>query len=76
MNVPISIVVTLLLQYKCDKYGIILGDEVWLSKDKYVIRFPANCKEIHTDLLEAIAIEILGMSIWEYDYFLGQNGIA
>jgi hypothetical protein len=58
----------------CKKVGIIESYEVWMSPEHMVIRFFPE-KNIHLDIVEEIALNVLGMGMWDWDYWLGENCI-
>lgn len=65
--------VTQLLKSKdCSEFGVYLDHEIWVAKDGTVIRLPKGGR-IHIDLVELIALELLNISMWEFDYWLGEN---
>lgn len=74
MEVSKTSFVSLLQSKDCKKFGKNGNNEIWLSPDKFIIRFP-DSKNIHIDIIEIICLDILNMGIWDYDYWLGQNCI-
>ena len=75
MEIACFSVVALLKEKYCKQYGEYLSHDIWLTPDKIIIRLPQT-KTIHIDLVETIALDILGIGIWEFDYWLGQNHIC
>jgi hypothetical protein len=62
----------LLLQQKCSKIGDHKGHAVWATPEKLIIQVPIG-NGVHYDIIEEITINILGMSNWDLDYWLGQH---
>ena len=73
MTIPRHQITQLLTNKGCKQFGIYLDHEIWVSEDGTVIRLPKGAR-IHIDFVELIAIELLNMSMWDYDYWLGQIG--
>ena len=76
MTIPRYKLIALLQSYGCKPFGQYLDHEIWVSPPpaNTVIRIPAGLR-IHFDLVEIICLELLNMSMWEFDYWLGQSGI-
>ncbi len=75
MDFPRHAVEEVLKRNDCEKFGEYRDHEIWITKDFSIIQLPKG-KTIHSDLVEPIFMGILGMGIWDYDYWLGQNGVA
>lgn len=74
MNISKSAVITLLITKQCDKFGEHNNNEIWLTKEKFIIRLPLT-STIPADIVEIIALDILRIGMWEYDYWLGRHCI-
>jgi len=74
MVVNKNILTTLLLSKGCRPFGVIKEKDVWYSLDGVTIRLPLN-EVVDIEEVEIILIEQLNMSMWDYDYWLGQNRI-
>lgn len=73
MEFPYMSVIRLLKDNNCIKFGLYNSEEIWITQEGSTIRLiPLNA--IHYDELEEIAISTIGMSVWEFDYWIGQNG--
>lgn len=75
MTIPRQKITQLLADKCCKPFGQVFGRDVWVAEDGTVIRLPAG-NRISIDDVEVIALEQLNMSMWEYDYWLGQIGYA
>jgi hypothetical protein len=74
MTFPRHQITQLLTNKKCNKFGIYLDHEIWVAADGVIIRLPKG-NRIHIDIVELICLELLNMSMWEYDYWLGQVSV-
>lgn len=75
MTIPRQKIIQLLTDNQCKQFGIYLNHEIWITPNNVVIRLP-NGNRIHIDIVELIAIDQLDISMWEYDYWLGQIGFS
>lgn len=73
MTISRSHLIQLLTNNNCKEFGTYSDREIWVALDGTVIRLPKG-NRIHIDFVELIALELLNMSSWEYDYWLGQIG--
>lgn len=67
-----SAFIRLLEQHQCSRFGVYKGHEIWITKEKLVIQVPID-KKVHYDIIEEVALNIIGMNNWDLDYWLGQN---
>lgn len=74
MDFPRSSVESLLKQHGCEKWGEYRGHDIWITKEGMSIQLPHG-RTVHSDLVEPILLSTIGMSVWDYDYWLGQNCI-
>lgn len=75
MEFPRHAVINLLEKKGCSKFGDYLDHEIWVTEKKLIIRIPKG-NMIHYDHVEAIALDILGMGNWDFDYWIGQTGLC
>ena len=75
MKIPKHKITDLLASKGCDKFGIYQNKEVWVAEDGTTIRLPIT-GSIDIAEVEIIIIEQLNISMWEYDYWLGQSGLS
>lgn len=74
MDIPVRIAMKLITSYG----GVFeenIGGHSFFSFDMVIIKLPRE-GNIEFDHLEFIAIEQLEIAHWEFDYFLGENGIV
>lgn len=62
----------LLLHHGAEKYTTKKGNTAYLVNN-VVIRLPDNNKKMSYEMLEEIALEQLEISIWDLDYYIGEN---
>lgn len=67
-------VIQLLQTRRCDHFGVVDGQDIWLTPDTTIIRLPLN-GDVPFAVVEVICLEILDLPMWEFDFFLGESGI-
>lgn len=60
--------------YGGEKIDTIDGEEIWLH-GYTVIRVPVKGR-VDWDVFEEIAKSLVGLSDWEFDYYVGENRLA
>jgi hypothetical protein len=73
MLIPKTVAEKLISKYGGTKHKLPNFGEYWMVKNSPIY---LTENRMSVDALEAIAIEVLQIGQWEFDYFLGQNGIA
>lgn len=74
MGIHIDAIKKLLLQYGAERYMVHGNLQIWIKDDAIIVQLPL-AGTIDIEVVEMIAIEQLGLSMWEYDYWLGQQDI-
>lgn len=74
MNCRTSVLVALLSKNGWTRFGERHGHEVWVGPNGEIARIPL-VSEIHIDLVEELLLDVMGLSPWEVDYWLGQSKI-
>jgi hypothetical protein len=69
-----STVEKFLTAHNCDPLGVRNGYDVWIKDDIVIIQLPTGFGRIDLEIFEVIAVDQIGLSEWEFDYWLGQNG--
>lgn len=63
----------LIAEHGGNYFGNTNGKDVWILEDLSLIQLPASFKRISFNLLKTIALDQLGISPWEFDYWLGES---
>lgn len=71
MRVKRTHIVELLRRKGAKPFGRVDSDEVFIMPDMITVRVPGTAT-VDIEIVTVIALDVLSMNEWEYDYWLGE----